>query len=74
LAARISLDRDIDVKELARLAGTFRRTADALGLQARNTKQSTGGFFEALRADEDRRRAENGERARQARAETESKK
>jgi hypothetical protein len=54
----LSLDREVDGKELTRLAGAYRRTCEALGLSAKPGKNSSGarGLGSLLADDLDKQR------------------
>jgi hypothetical protein len=52
----MSRNEPIDPKELARIAGAYKRTCIELGLVAKNSKASAGGLGDLLAADIDKRR------------------
>jgi hypothetical protein len=52
----ISLDKEVDPKELARIIGTYKRTCTELGLLAKPPKDSVGGLGDLLTADLDKQR------------------
>jgi hypothetical protein len=48
----MSNGKDVDGRELTRIAGTYRRTCEALGLRSRNSDKASAAGLGALLADD----------------------